>query len=71
MPGRRAHLNRSGKSLPTIILKRESLMNTPNKAVEANAPAQNADKATGTSDNKIATPEKKVEVATPAPASVK
>jgi hypothetical protein len=68
MSGRRSHLYGSGKSLPTVIMKRESLMNTPNKAVEAHVPAQNADKTNGNSDNKTTapTPEKKVEAASPA-----
>lgn len=46
-------------------------MNTPIKAAEANAPAQTVEKTAGNTENKIATPEKKVEVTNPAPVSVK
>lgn len=46
-------------------------MNTPIKAADANAPAQNDEKTAGNTETKIATPEKKVEVTSPAPTSVK
>lgn len=46
-------------------------MNTPTKAVEANSPAQDAEKTVGNNDTKGGTQEKKPEVTNPAPAAVK
>ena len=46
-------------------------MNTPIKAVEAAVPAQNAEKTANNAEIKVVTPEKKVEMTTPAPVTVK
>lgn len=67
----RTHVRLSGKYLPTISLKRESLMNTPTKAVEATSPVQNAEKTSENNETKGGAPEKKVEVTNPAPTPAK
>jgi hypothetical protein len=46
-------------------------MNTPTKAVEANSPAQNAEKTPANNDTKGGTPEKKPEVTNPPPTAAK